>query len=240
MDKFRKRIGLEQYINHQVNSENKQIIGYSVETHGRLGNHMFLYAYTRLLAESEGRPFIAKSKLLRRVFGVQEESETRATSYQRPKGSAYLQDPENLDLILQHRKTVREWFKLGDSGLAVLRDRGFPTVVHVRGSDFKQLNWTLPFSYYASAMSFDNNFLVITDDIKFARKLLGEKFEILNTPDDLSIIYNAKKIIVSYSTFCWWGTFLGSPEQVIAPSGRKADFTKPVDWALRKLGWKTI
>jgi hypothetical protein len=217
----------------------RPLIGYTTDFAGRLGNHMFIYAYVRSLAEKENKPFKLKSDLLK-VFGVQEESIIRARSYTRPDGTTNYQEYNNFDLLIDYRDKIKNWFRISDNGKVILVDKGYPTVVHVRGTDFNQPGWQLPSSYYRKIMIKGGHYLVITDDVEYAKEIIPVKSEIISTSDDLSILYHAKKIIASHSTYCWWGVFLGEHESVITPPLEILNnlcYAKPIQWAIKNLGW---
>jgi len=243
VDKFRLKLNKSPFrINRPIPTQHMTpSIGYTSNISGRLGNQMFIYAYVRLLAEAENRPFKLKSDKLKALFNTTEKSLIDTTNYERPIGSEFYQDNNNLDLLLKHRDKVREWFQLPIIGNTILSERGYPTIIHVRGTDFLSIGRKLPKSYYYNAMSGKKNFLVVTDDVNYAKSLFQLKYEIISSPNDLSIIYHAKDIIASHSTFCWWGIFLGISKPVIVPANDGIDDCwKPTNWGIKNLGWISI
>lgn len=220
-------------------------VGYTSDFTGRLGNHMLIYAYVRSLAEMENKPFKLKSDLLLRTFNVQQESLTEAIIYERPKGTPWYQEKENLNILLKNRDRIKRWFTPHNSGRILLEQRNYPTVVHIRGTDFNQPGLSLPIWYYQKAMKKDDNYLIVTDDIDYCKRIIRGKYEVINTPDDLSILYYAKKIIINHSTFGWWGAFLGEHDSILTPPLKTLETlyytnTKPIIWGIHNLGWTPI
>jgi hypothetical protein len=114
-------------------------------------------------------------------------------------------------------------------------------IIHIRGGDFLGSTAFLESSYYKNAVlqmkkiNSEMNFLIVTDDVYYAKNILPE-YEIvggsktgiqdLNKADhhqggpiwmDWSIIYNAKNLIISASSFSWWPAWLGNSKNTIAP-----------------------
>jgi len=109
-------------------------------------------------------------------------------------------------------------------------------VVHIRLKDYldignenlggKGLN--LPISFYQNAVEYfkkeDNTkFLVISDDIDFVKQNLKLdlpfSLEINNPVIDFQLMVNADRLIISNSSYSWWGAFLNTKKdlKVIAP-----------------------
>ena len=103
--------------------------------------------------------------------------------------------------------------------------------VHVRGGDFMNSKFNLcDANYYERAIKEINDenlpLVVFTDDEKYSKKLL-EKFNIAyyishdidNSIVDMYMLSMAKKVIVSNSTFAFWGAYLSEIEnqEVICP-----------------------
>ena len=94
-------------------------------------------------------------------------------------------------------------------------------IVHCRNYSLKTTVMPrLSREYYLSALKRmpDKKVMVITDNIKEARKTLGEDFEyVSNTPIvDFYLMTRADYLVMSNSTFSWWGAWL-SRAKTIAP-----------------------
>jgi hypothetical protein len=105
-------------------------------------------------------------------------------------------------------------------------------VLHVRKGDYSFLNkyFDLDIVYYKNALLHIQNFipnikniLIITNDTTWCvNNLKFEEYNIefsnSNLYFDFSLMSNAKYIITSNSTFCFWAVFLGNPIIAIQPN----------------------
>jgi len=222
-----------------MNIENSQY-GFTTTFSGRLGNHMYQYAYVRLLAEEENRPFQLKSDLIKKHFGLPKESLLSATAYKRADGFPFYQADKYLDLIYKNRKKVVSWFKPSVYGMLLLKEKNFPPVVNVRGGDFLSVGRSLNFQYYYKTVArLKKDPIIITDDCEYARSIFSSN-EILHTSDDFSVLYHAKELVCSSSTYCWWAAFLGEHDLLVSPDERWATLSKPLSpfiWGIQNMGW---
>ena len=135
-------------------------------------------------------------------------------------------------------------------------------VVHVRGSDYRDLGWLLKDHYYQSVldsgqMPSADPVCVIGDDsaeIARVRRLIKRTGRtIRQLPDivdpieaairDFSVIAMARRVVMSNSTFCWWATSVGDairPERQVAyPSGWiDGNANTRLSRALKRPSWK--
>ncbi len=103
-------------------------------------------------------------------------------------------------------------------------------VIHYRGTDYR--NWggtdyTLPIDYYLHAMSLIENIgkyrlVILTDDITLAKNTFKSLLQVEYISDseinDFQVLLNADKLIISNSTFAWWGAYLNYHNaEVFAP-----------------------
>lgn len=110
--------------------------------------------------------------------------------------------------------------------------------VHVRGGDFISPKYNLcDFSYYNSALKKIKTklpLIVFTDDVNYARSLF-QKFtvkafvshDVSNSKIDMYMMSLSKKIILSNSTFSFWGAYLSKIKHqfVVAPKYASLDGT---------------
>lgn len=102
--------------------------------------------------------------------------------------------------------------------------------VHVRRADYLEIEgWALPASYFADALTQldawtgDRPILVVSDDIDAARGELGYlpglRFEANPPMIDLLLLMHADAVVVSNSSFSWWGAWLNRRPgvRVLAP-----------------------
>lgn len=142
------------------------------------------------------------------------------------------------DYILNHRARITNAFSVQNPNL----DLANTCVIHFRGGDFApHASLLLPQQYYRRAMNLlkkdyrDMRFLIITNDIKLARSYFGQERivsnysfdEVFSGPDskidlrvasDLSLLQNAPFLILSNSSFSWWGAWTNTKATaIIAP-----------------------
>ena len=95
-------------------------------------------------------------------------------------------------------------------------------VVHIRGGDFVEIGWNkqTPDTYYLNAMDLMvskygiEQFIVITDDLSYAKKLLSTspykyRVESNDMKTDFYTIANSSKKIIGGSSFAIWAAALG-------------------------------
>lgn len=99
-------------------------------------------------------------------------------------------------------------------------------VIHIRLGDYAQLNWQLDPDVYLKIIEKANikysKCYVITDE---PTNPILSKFNILpnlqivnsDVLQDLTFLRRATYLIISQSTFSWWGAILGNQEKVYAP-----------------------
>ena len=123
------------------------------------------------------------------------------------------------------------------------RDLGPYTCVHVRRADYLEIDgWPLPTSYFSDALvaadawAGDRPVLVVSDGLDAARAELGHlpglRFEANSAMVDLLLLMHADKVILSNSSFSWWGAWLNRRpgHRVLAPEhwvGFKAGIESP-------------
>lgn len=110
-------------------------------------------------------------------------------------------------------------------------------VLHVRRGDFQSAD-QLSIEYYRNALNRlkEKKYTLVTDDksiIDEFRNVFKNEFDFqLSTAkslsQDLSIIANSNKLIMSNSTFCYWASQIGEVETVIYPS----QLSKRKNWCL--------
>lgn len=117
--------------------------------------------------------------------------------------------------------------------------------IHLRRGDYVNNPFYEDLSssdYYERAMKLFpfEKFLVFSDDIEYAKTyFVGKQFEFSenkNEVDDLNLMAGCKAIIMSNSSFAWWGAYLGDKNKtVIAPKNWYTDMDEdrtklPKEW----------
>tara|TARA_R100000951_G_scaffold83290_1_gene71051 strand:- start:12510 stop:13292 length:783 start_codon:yes stop_codon:yes gene_type:complete len=115
-----------------------------------------------------------------------------------------------------------------DRTLETLREGGKKIVTcHVRRGDYliySNIHPPTPPEYYENALEGlgDIHTLLCTDDIQSVEKEFDmDRFVWANSPDELHDLYllsQSDVVIMSNSSFAWWGAFLGIEKKVFAPS----------------------
>ena len=146
---------------------------------------------------------------------------------------------QSVRYIKNYRNVIMSWIKIIKSDSIELADN--LCVIHIRGGDFRFSTALLGRSYYDGAinkmMSKNENmkFVIVTDDINYSRSIypnipiIGgsstDYTDINIAPHhmggpvwmDWNILFNAKNVIMSASSFSFWPVYLNSKAYVIAP-----------------------
>jgi hypothetical protein len=215
---------------------------------GRMGNNMFQYCLGRILAEKFGfalsaTPIPGFPRTFVKVDGERCEAPEKTLTGQRIDLDSILNGvPQKyvLDGWFQcyeyyrpYRDQIREWLEFDPAIQAPLVAPN-EVVVNVRRTDYILLNWALPFSFYERAltqlMPDGGKIWIVTDDRRdpFFKKFARWKPKFFSgTPhEQLLFMAKAKRLIMSQSTFSWWPTFLGNPEEVICPKSSFGAWSK--------------
>lgn len=205
----------------------------------RLGNNLFQYALGRILAEELG--FALRADMIagfpntgQEVLGAAHDSPTQVLSGNRVDLAALLSDRSARRIVLDGwfqrieyfrpwRERIRRWLEIAPR--VVVPEERPELVVHVRRTDYVANGWALPFAYFEEALKrcqpVGGGIWIATDDPKdpFLRRFGRWKPKILTSPalDQFAVMMQAKKLILSQSTFCWWPAFLGNAGVIIAP-----------------------
>lgn len=148
---------------------------------------------------------------------------------------------QSINYIDDQKENLKNWISIKDDKNIKNFSSNDICIIHIRGGDFLGSTAYLERDYYLRSISHMTEinskmkFLIVTDDVGYTKSILPE-FEIIGgsvsgTSDinkashhqggpiwmDWSIIYNAKNIILSASSFSWWPTWLGEVDNVIAP-----------------------
>jgi len=133
------------------------------------------------------------------------------------------------------------------------------TVISFRRGDYVRMGWDLPLGYYEAALRvlppMDGPVWVIGDDRMFLELVggwLGERgLQVRPLPDlgvppiwrDLALLASAERVVMSNSTFCWWGVVAGQT----SANDRTRSIIAPKHWvpidhsdALIRPGWTTV
>lgn len=204
----------------------------------RLGNNLFQYALGRLLAEQLGfelraEPIPGFPNTAQQVRGARYEGPEDVLTGQQIDLAGVLANRRPRRIVVDgwfqrheyyrpFRDRIREWLQF-DASIRV-PDESPGVVVNVRRTDYVQLGWALPFSFYKAALDRLNvdgeTIWIVTDDCRdpFFRQFgRSVRFFQGTALEQLLFMSRARRLVMSQSTFSWWPTFLGDPETVICP-----------------------
>ncbi len=141
-----------------------------------------------------------------------------------------------------YRSKILTWIKVKNKG-RFFKQSGNECIIHIRGGDFSGItDVLLPREYYINAMEQirkidrDVNFYCVTDDPKFAARIIP-KVKIIGSSEvnmddpykakhhiggpvsvDFRIMMNARYLVISNSSFSWWAAYLNNRvRKIIAP-----------------------
>lgn len=206
----------------------------------QLGNRMFQYALGRILAEKLGFMLSAEPldwfpRTASKVDGVSSEAPEQLLEGQKVDLDNVLSDRSPRRIVLDgwfqrreyyeaHRDEIRRWFEFGAGRVDEVGQADI--IVHVRRSDYVQNGSALPFSFYQEAidraLSSAGRVKIATDDPNdpFLKRFRRWPSQVLHgsAAETLFRMTRAPCLILSQSTFAWWGAFLAPEAQrVICP-----------------------
>lgn len=121
------------------------------------------------------------------------------------------------------KDTIRFFFKMK----TLCRTYDDAIIVHCRNYNLPEM-FDLGRDYYLPAIKRfpDKRVVVVTDNIEKAKKKIGEDFEYISTSPilDFYIMTKAKYLIMSNSTFSWWGAWLSKAETIAPNNWYAGDF----------------
>jgi hypothetical protein len=207
-----------------------------VKYKGRLGNQLFQYCFARILAERLGYrldadPIAGFPGTGSRVPGLEygdsnpltftgvEYPDIEQLVRERPKRrivvNAYLQ---RYAYYARHLEEIREWLQF-DCYDRHEFDAGPETLtVHVRLGDYLHYNWALLPEYYTRQIEAipHESLVIVTDSPQsnFLEHFRQYRPRIVQGEmlDAFKWLINAKRLILSQSTFGWWAAILSDAE----------------------------
>jgi hypothetical protein len=133
---------------------------------------------------------------------------------------------------------ISSWIKIEGQEVEVPKNW---CIIHVRGGDFVNLNpASLLQSFYVYSMKYiqsidqDIVFKCVTDDERYAKSLLPDFVEVIGASQigtidsrqaahhmggpveiDFKLLFSATYLIIPYSSFSWWATYLNSKKKIV-------------------------
>lgn len=209
-----------------------------VRYRGRLGNQLFQYCFGRILAEGLG--YRLEALPLPHFPGTHPTIEGEVIE------SPVWKCPENVRIIdlladrtprrivvdgyMQHYRYYRRFKDKIRQWVAIERSKVQPEedalVVHLRLGDYLPKGWVLSLDYYHAIIAREkfSRLYIVTDEPEspllesFARyhptAITGSFIE------SLRFIRSARRIVLSQSTYGWWGAFLSDADRIYFPVPR--------------------
>lgn len=132
--------------------------------------------------------------------------------------------------VIQNKKNIKKWMKLKSESTDLynyLNMDNNTCIMHVRATDLKMNpECLLPKKYYDDSIRHmkqinpNMRFFVLTDDVEFARGYFHSEYPVYqhSMVEDLYLLNHARYLIISASTYAWWGAWLNDNSIVtIAP-----------------------
>lgn len=203
----------------------------------RLGNNLFQYCLGRIIAEELGFALHAEAipgfpNTSQKVEGAEYEGPAQTLTGQRIHLDEIIADRSPRRIVLDGWFQRHEYYRPRRARIQkwLAFDPAIPVpvmppdlVLHVRRTDYVNLGWAMPFSFYEEVLG---RFLpqrgtlwIVTDDRKdpffkcFAR--WHPRFFTGTALESMVFMTMARRLVMSHSTFSWWPTFLGDPEEVV-------------------------
>ena len=213
---------------------------------GRTGNRMFQYAFGYLLAQQKNAKLITPGlpnfnipstidntapinpifthNFRNNYINVQQLLETECDIVI----NSYLQRAEYYS---QYRETLRDVFSVKDK-LSINENK---LVLHVRETDYVQINCFLGYDYYSNLIKSSNftDVIIVTDNstCETVQRLLSDGCTLSTAgyvdtfsvtlddrgKEDFETLLTSEHIVLSQSSFSWWAAFLGNHKTVIFP-----------------------
>lgn len=223
---------------------------------------MFLYAFGRLLAEAMGCQLSAEPLP---EFPATSEPVTGKLLDGPLTKLTYIDCPNFDDLVkaghpvfvnayvqqisyyAAHRDKIRRWFTPEPYDPTPFQTGPEDLVVNVRLEDYLELGWALTPSYYLKLIAtIPHKRLIITTDTpnsnyfkafhQFAPEIIHG-----DTMNDLKWLLNAKRLIISQSSFSWWGAWLADAE-VWMPQTETGCWSvgSPTDLVVQDPNWHVV
>lgn len=203
---------------------------------GRLGNQLFQYCFGRILATRLklrlfADPIPGFPGTHDEVDGeiIEDASPVTLSGIVRPDLQALLSAPERRGFIvnayLQEYKfyapylaEIRTWLRMGDYDASQFQAASDSLMVNVRLGDYLEIRWALAPEFFVSLIeSIPHRELTIVTDSprsnyldqfrKYSPVILHS-----NPIDDFKWLLNASRLVISQSTFSWWGAILSNAE----------------------------
>lgn len=197
-----------------------------------IGNRMFVYAFSRHLAEKNGLalecdPLYPGFDYARPISGKRYPiSQPRCTDMNSKsvfnesirRGVVVKGYFQRYEYVRDIKNRVKVWFRLPEVNLDA-----DTVVAHVRNWDYVGTDSHLALKFYRESLARMRwkRLIVIGVGIDEATKKwfaeYSPEYPDGNPADDMALMYSANKLIMSNSTFAWWGAWLSRAKTICYP-----------------------
>jgi hypothetical protein len=219
----------------------------TIKLNGRVGNHLWMYAVCRTVAEHNGYQYhIPRVFLGTGIFNADLGVEQCFVSnvYNEKNSTQQLYEPQiwnikdgtillgwfqNEKYIINNKKNIQEWFSIKNPNTNLINQLHIDDntcVINFRGEDYKNMpDVYLKVQFYYDSIKHmkllnpNMKFVVITNDVAESNILFPEYPAYHFGPkDDFYIVSQASYLIIANSTFSWWAAWLNNNSKfTIAP-----------------------
>jgi hypothetical protein len=212
---------------------------------GRLGNNLFQYTIGRLIAENlglrlEAKPIAGFPGTSELVMGCSFHSDFDFYDGFALPLHDILTRPRNKGIVLRgffqrseyfrpFKQQIKQWLRFCPVLSNIPHNIGISytdsILVHVRRTDYCQNGWALPYSYYRQGIELlrttAQKVVIITEDRRdpffLNFKEYSPEFLPGNSIQHLHALSSSANIVMSQSSFSWWGNFLSSNQTAVCP-----------------------
>lgn len=216
------------------------------DPYNRVGNRLFQYSFARILANLKQEPFICDEipdfniSAQSAIFNDTDKITTRSYGLNYIDLQALIDIKkdilidsyvQNSSYYVDYRHQIIQWLGIPTTQ-AVNKDK---LIVHVRETDYKDLNFFLGYDFYKKAidkLGYTDN-IIVTDNSKCetVQKLLSDGCK-LSTEGyidtfsatwqprdraDFNTLLTSENILISQSSYSWWAAFLGNHKNIFFP-----------------------
>ena len=223
---------------------------------GRLGNQLFQAAATIGYARDNDKQYVFPRWSYSNYFELpikEVDGKLIAEAWLRYTQFNYVDGDVNIHghllsekYFAKHREHILNTFKLNDTHVDYIKDKysdilsGNSCAIHVRRGDYllpEQIvgQGIMPVSYYDKAKELvrADKYIVFSDDIEWCKENIVADHYIEGEKDiiDMFMISMCKNVIISNSTFSWWGAWLNQMGGIVVA---------PRQWFVNTEGWDDL
>ena len=209
----------------------------------RTGNHLFQYCFGRILAEELG--YQLQATPIPHFDGT--AASVEGHSYEEPvwncpeatNPAEIIADRTPRRIVVRgymqqyrylhpYRHRIRQWAEIGQCKVLPEPDA---LVAHIRLGDYAAQGWVLSPNYFHAVIAREkfSRLYIVTDEPESPYLKGFERYAPTmvtgSSIESLRFIRCARRIVLSQSTYSWWGAFLSDAERIYYPLPRRSLWT---------------